>query len=109
MGTKFLEESGMKALHQQNFEVFVETEFHRLNHDGDDSISFDEFKTCFTRFQRLKHRNSLATSLVDNRRMSEIDVENSVAIRSLKSLVGHKKKNGEKLPLRPKVKNWFDL
>ena len=57
--SKFLEDSGMKKLHEQNFEQFVETEFHRLNHDGDDSITFDEFKTCFTRFERLKHRTSL--------------------------------------------------
>ena len=73
--TKFFEDSGMKELYRENFESFVETEFHRLNHDGDDNISFDEFKTCFTRIERLKHRTTLGESALVNNKNSEDEDE----------------------------------
>ena len=78
---KFLEEAGLKELHGQNFGNFVETEFHRLNHDGDEHISFDEFKTCFTRFQRLRKKVSLGTTIMNNKKSEGDDEIDDMLVR----------------------------
>ena len=51
--TEYLREAGQEK-HHKHFEKFAEQEFQRINYDEDGGISFEEFKTCFTRIDRLR-------------------------------------------------------
>ena len=51
--TGHLREAGLDKDHK-HFEKFAENEFKRINYDEDDGISFEEYKTCFTRIERLR-------------------------------------------------------
>lgn len=44
---------GLKSKYGKDFDRFVSAEFDRLNQNGDSSVSFREFRACFSRFHLL--------------------------------------------------------
>ena len=62
--TGFLREAGLEKEHK-NFEKFAEQEFKRINYDEDEGISFEEFKTCFTRIERLRTTHKRTGELLE--------------------------------------------
>ena len=56
-----LEKWGLKSKFGEGFDQFVTGEFRRINKDGDDAVSFKEFRASFSRFHR-EHRELLSLS-----------------------------------------------
>ena len=52
---------GLQSKFGEGFDQFVTDEFNKINQDGDDAVSFKEFRATFSRFQR-EHRELLALS-----------------------------------------------
>ena len=57
-----LQKWGLTSKYGQQFAVFVDTEFDRLDHDVDGAVSFAEFRACYARFHMLYRSTSARTT-----------------------------------------------
>merc|ERR1711939_319625 len=105
--TGFLREAGLEKEHK-NFEKFAEQEFKRINYDEDEGISFEEFKTCFTRIERLRTTHKQTGLLGAGEHAKPDKKRRKSALMRVKTLV-HRNHEGKDMLESRKVKFWRTL